>query len=67
MTEVLKAIFSRSVDRAIEGVIKADDEASFKIELEEYILTNEIKCQRRRKNDRRAGAKLHHGSGHQSA
>lgn len=45
MTEVLKAIFSRPVDRAIEGVIKADDEASLKIELEEYVLTNEIERQ----------------------
>lgn len=45
MAEPLKNIFLRPVDRAIEGVIKADDEASLKIELEEYILTNEIERQ----------------------
>jgi len=42
MTELLKDIFQRPVDRAIEGVIKADDEAGLKTELEEYVLTNEI-------------------------
>lgn len=38
----LKAIFERDVNRHIEGVIKADDEASLKNELEEYVLTNEV-------------------------
>lgn len=38
----LKSIFDKSVDRPIEGVIKADDEASLRLELEEYVLTNEI-------------------------
>lgn len=38
----LKAIFERDVTRPIEGVIKADDEASLKNELEEYVLTNEV-------------------------
>lgn len=38
----LKTIFSKPVDRPIEGVIKADDEASLRIEIEEYILTNEV-------------------------
>lgn len=38
----LKTIFERPVDRPIEGVIKADDEASLRLELEEYVLTNEI-------------------------
>lgn len=38
----LRAIFSKPVDRAIEGVIKADDEASLRIEIEEYVLTNEV-------------------------
>jgi hypothetical protein len=38
----LKTIFERDVNRPIEGVIKADDEASLKSELEEYVLTNEV-------------------------
>ena len=38
----LQAIFERDVNRPIEGVIKADDEASLKSELEEYVLTNEV-------------------------
>jgi len=38
----LKDIFKKPVDRPIEGVIKADDEASLRLELEEYVLTNEV-------------------------
>jgi len=38
----LKNIFQKPVDRQIEGVIKADDEASLRLEVEEYVLTNEI-------------------------
>lgn len=38
----LKAIFNKPVDRPIEGVIKADDEASLRLEIEEYVLTNEV-------------------------
>jgi len=38
----LKSIFNKQVDRPIEGVIKADDEASLRLELEEYVLTNEV-------------------------
>ncbi|MGE4593705.1 BREX system P-loop protein BrxC [Alcaligenes sp.] len=38
----LKSIFSKPVDRPIEGVIKADDEASLRLEIEEYVLTNEV-------------------------
>ena len=38
----LKTIFQRRVDRPIEGVIKADDEASLRNELEEYVLTQEV-------------------------
>lgn len=38
----LKSIFQKPVDRHIEGVIKADDEASLKLEIEEYVLTNEV-------------------------
>jgi hypothetical protein len=39
----LSHIFSKAVDRQIEGVIKADDEASLRLEIEEYVLTDEIK------------------------
>lgn len=38
----LNQIFLKPVDRPIEGVIKADDEAGLNIEIEEYVLTNEI-------------------------
>jgi len=38
----LKTIFKKPVDRPIEGVIKADDEASLHLEIEEYVLTNEV-------------------------
>jgi len=38
----LKDIFEKPVDRNIEGVIKADDEQSLKLEVEEYVLTNEV-------------------------
>ena len=38
----LKTIFKKPVDRSIEGVIKADDDASLRLEAEEYVLTNEV-------------------------
>jgi hypothetical protein len=38
----LKDIFAKPIDRAIEGVIKADDDASLRLEVEEYVLTNEV-------------------------
>ncbi|NEX15944.1 MAG: BREX system P-loop protein BrxC [Halochromatium sp.] len=38
----LKRIFAKPIDRAIEGVIKADDDASLRLEVEEYVLTNEV-------------------------
>ena len=38
----LKTIFQKPVNRPIEGVIKADDEASLRLELEEYVLTDEV-------------------------
>ena len=38
----LKDIFEKPIDRAIEGVIKADDTTSLKLEAEEYVLTNEV-------------------------
>lgn len=39
---ILSTIYKKPVDRPIEGVIKADDDASLLLELEEYVLTNEI-------------------------
>ena len=38
----LSAIFAKPIDRHIEGVIKADDEADLRQEVEEYVLTNEV-------------------------
>jgi len=38
----LHKIFAKPVDRYIEGVIKADDLESLKLEVEEYVITNEI-------------------------
>ncbi|MBD3677805.1 MAG: BREX system P-loop protein BrxC [Rhodobacteraceae bacterium] len=42
MTTSLRNIFAKPVDRPIDGVIKADDEASLRIELDEYVITDEI-------------------------
>tara|TARA_R110002124_G_scaffold96572_1_gene241376 strand:- start:11255 stop:14773 length:3519 start_codon:yes stop_codon:yes gene_type:complete len=42
MADAIETIFEKPIDRQIDGVIKADDEASLKIELQEYVLTNEI-------------------------
>lgn len=42
MTMKLEAIFEKAVDRRIEGVIKADDEAGLLHELEEYVITDEV-------------------------
>ncbi|WP_312608293.1 BREX system P-loop protein BrxC [Agrobacterium pusense] len=42
MTVLLKEIFRKPLDRPIEGVIKADDDASLRIELDEYVITKEI-------------------------
>ena len=42
MTQILQDIFLWPIDRPIDGVIKADDEAGLKIELEEYVVTGEI-------------------------
>jgi hypothetical protein len=38
----LTTIFKQPVDRPIEGVIKADDDASLGLEVREYVLTNEV-------------------------
>jgi hypothetical protein len=42
---ILKDMFEKPVGRPIEGVIKADDETSLRLELEEYVLTNEVSKQ----------------------
>lgn len=42
MATTLRDIFAKPIDRPIDGVIKADDEASLRIELDEYVITNEI-------------------------
>lgn len=39
---MVRDIFAKPIDRAIDGVIKADDEASLKLELDEYVITGEI-------------------------
>lgn len=38
----LSTIFKQKIDRPIEGVIKADDDASLGLEVREYVLTNEV-------------------------
>lgn len=38
----VKDIFEKPIDRPIEGVIKADDLDSLALEVEEYVITNEI-------------------------
>ena len=38
----LNRIFQQPVSRPIEGVIKADDESSLYVELNEYVLTDEV-------------------------
>lgn len=38
----LSDIFAKPINRRIEGVIKADDEASLRLEVEEYVLTHEV-------------------------
>jgi len=38
----LENIFEKPVDRPIEGVIKADDDSAIMLEVEEYVLTNEV-------------------------
>ncbi|MGO7078405.1 BREX system P-loop protein BrxC [Rhizobium johnstonii] len=42
MTIAMRDIFEKPVDRSIDGVIKADDEASLRVELDEYVITGEI-------------------------
>ena len=38
----LRKIFEFPIDRPIEGVIKADDDASLRTEVEEYVITDEL-------------------------
>ena len=38
----INQLFLKPIDRDIEGVIKADDMSHLKVEVEEYVLTNEI-------------------------
>ncbi len=38
----IKELFAKPIDRPIEGVIKADDEAHIENELQEYIITKEV-------------------------
>lgn len=38
----LEKIFDKPVNRHIEGVIKADDDSGLRLEMEEYVLTNEV-------------------------
>ena len=42
---LLKDMFAKPVDRPIEGVIKANDDASLQLEMEEFVLTREIEKQ----------------------
>lgn len=39
---LLEQLFKKPVDRPIEGVIKADDDVSLYLELDEYVITNEV-------------------------
>lgn len=40
--QTMREIFSKPIDRPIEGVIKANDESSLRTEVEEYVLTHEV-------------------------
>ena len=42
MVLLQKDIFKKQIDRPIDGVIKADDMASLRVELDEYVITGEI-------------------------
>jgi len=42
MTIAMREIFQNDITRSIDGVIKADDEASLRVELDEYVITGEI-------------------------
>ena len=38
----IQELFSKPVDRPIDGVIKADDERHLEVELDEYVVTREV-------------------------
>ncbi|MCB0111722.1 MAG: hypothetical protein KDE53_37620, partial [Caldilineaceae bacterium] len=38
----LSTLFAKPIERDIEGVIKADDDSSLHLEVEEYVLTREV-------------------------
>ncbi|PSU45803.1 BREX system P-loop protein BrxC [Photobacterium frigidiphilum] len=38
----LEQLFNKKVDRPIEGVIKADDDVALYVELDEYVITDEV-------------------------
>lgn len=38
----LEELFNKKVDRPIEGVIKADDDVALYVELDEYVITDEV-------------------------
>lgn len=42
MSIAIKTLFEKDIARRIDGVIKADDMSALSVELEEYIVTNEI-------------------------
>jgi hypothetical protein len=42
MNMKLEQLFSKKVDRPIEGVIKADDDVALYLELDEYVITDEV-------------------------
>ncbi|EAR55883.1 hypothetical protein SKA34_16980 [Photobacterium sp. SKA34] len=42
MSMKLEQLFSKQVDRTIEGVIKADDDVALYLELDEYVITDEV-------------------------
>ena len=45
MTSDIRSLFKKDIARRIDGVIKADDDSALTIELEEYVVTNEVsKC-----------------------
>jgi len=42
MTSDIRSLFKKDIARRIDGVIKADDDSALPIELEEYVVTNEV-------------------------
>jgi predicted ATPase len=42
MTSEIRSLFKKDIARRIDGVIKADDDSALPVELEEYVVTNEV-------------------------